>query len=553
MSALKLFVPITKIDVEKRIVYGIATGETPDRSKEICDYASTKPHYEAWSGDISKASGGKSLGNLRAMHGKVAAGKVVAINCNDVEKQIEIAAHVVDDQEWRKVEEGVYTGFSQGGAYAKRWPDETNPEMTRYTAIPSEISLVDIPCLKTATFEVIKADGSTEMRKFVTVEAEPRIPTNAEVLEKAQELAKAAGVDLLDSHVQDARDALTAEFAKSTEKAAGGDQASEAETAALADALAKQQAAAVVPAANAEPAQVWLARDGSQHVEKALAVSHNTALDLKAAADAAAAPILDALGKIGASLGIVKGAVVEMVPMTKSELLVSLRKYDGSPGSNIWDSSSAMDALRSVLSVFMSEMSENEKDPAQLAALTASMDGLKTFITLELAEKPTPSPDDALTRAIECLGLAKRGARTSAKDKEKLQQAHDALTDLGADCSRDNCPDDDADKAHKHGDLAKVAGELAAMTEDRNAQKAALEKVLPCIEKMAADIELLKKLPVPPPRLEGTKAVDKGTDDAFAKDQAPSFEEQLAKMTPEELQLAVIKAAHRNPQKMRIA
>ena len=138
MSALKLFVPITKIDVEKRIVYGIATGETPDRSKEICDYASTKPHYEAWSGDISKASGGKSLGNLRAMHGKVAAGKVVAINCNDVEKQIEIAAHVVDDQEWRKVEEGVYTGFSQGGAYAKRWPDETNPEMTRYTAIPSE-------------------------------------------------------------------------------------------------------------------------------------------------------------------------------------------------------------------------------------------------------------------------------------------------------------------------------------------------------------------------------------------------------------------------------
>jgi hypothetical protein len=36
----------------------------------------------------------------------------------------------------------------------------------RYTAEPLEVSLVDHPCLPEATFAVIKADGSTELRKF---------------------------------------------------------------------------------------------------------------------------------------------------------------------------------------------------------------------------------------------------------------------------------------------------------------------------------------------------------------------------------------------------
>ena len=117
MNTLNLFVPITKIDAAQRLVYGIATAESPDRSGEICDYETTKPYYEKWSGEIEKTSGGKSLGNLRSMHGKVAAGKVTSLAFNDDAKQIEICAKVVDDQEWKKVEEGVYTGFSQGGAY----------------------------------------------------------------------------------------------------------------------------------------------------------------------------------------------------------------------------------------------------------------------------------------------------------------------------------------------------------------------------------------------------------------------------------------------------
>ena len=45
MSALRTFIPITKVDAARRLVYGLATAETEDRAGEICDYASTKPLY----------------------------------------------------------------------------------------------------------------------------------------------------------------------------------------------------------------------------------------------------------------------------------------------------------------------------------------------------------------------------------------------------------------------------------------------------------------------------------------------------------------------------
>ncbi len=166
MDDMNLFVPITKIDASKRLVYGVVTAEMPDVAGEVCDYASTKPLYQKWSGSFADATAGKSFGNLRAMHGAVAAGKLVDIAFNDAQKRIEICGKVVDDAEWRKVEEGVYTGFSQGGRYLKRWPDPEAPALTRYTAEPMEISLVDHPCLPEATFTVVKADGSTELRKF---------------------------------------------------------------------------------------------------------------------------------------------------------------------------------------------------------------------------------------------------------------------------------------------------------------------------------------------------------------------------------------------------
>ena len=164
MSTLDLFLPLAKVDLDRRIVHGIVTAETPDRVGEICDYDSTKPFFEAWSAEAQAASGGKSLGAVRAMHGRIAAGKLTDISFDDEGKRILVAAKIVDDDEWRKVSEGVYTGFSQGGRYVKRWSDPENG-LTRYTAEPSEISLVDLPCLPDATFEVVK-NGVVEKRAF---------------------------------------------------------------------------------------------------------------------------------------------------------------------------------------------------------------------------------------------------------------------------------------------------------------------------------------------------------------------------------------------------
>jgi len=186
MPTLDLFLALAKVDVDKRLIQGIATAEAPDRAGEICDYVSTKPYFEAWSAEALKASGGKSLGAVRAMHGRVAAGKLTDIAFDDEAKRILVSAQIVDDDEWRKVQEGVYTGFSQGGRYVKRWPDPDSG-LTRYTAEPSEISLVDLPCLPGATFEVIK-DGAVEKRAFA-----PR--ADAPQPEPAGEAAELASAD----------------------------------------------------------------------------------------------------------------------------------------------------------------------------------------------------------------------------------------------------------------------------------------------------------------------------------------------------------------------
>lgn len=161
-----LFIPITKIDVAKRLVYGTIAEEVPDKAGEIMDYETAKPMFEAWSAEIAKASNGRSVGNLRAMHGSVAAGKLDQIHFDDDARRIATVAKVVDDAEWKKVLEGVYTGFSMGGRYLRRWPDPEQSDLMRYTPEPMEVSLVDHPCIPSATFEVLKSDGTIELRKF---------------------------------------------------------------------------------------------------------------------------------------------------------------------------------------------------------------------------------------------------------------------------------------------------------------------------------------------------------------------------------------------------
>jgi uncharacterized protein (DUF1330 family) len=141
-----VFFQIKKVDEAKRLVYDRATDESVDKADEMFDYARSKPYFEAWSKEVQKASGGKSLGNVRSMHGKVAAGKLVSIEFDDDAKAIDVDAKIVDDNEWNNVFEGIHTGFSIGGSYVgEKWPDPVNKSAMRYTANPAEISLVDRP------------------------------------------------------------------------------------------------------------------------------------------------------------------------------------------------------------------------------------------------------------------------------------------------------------------------------------------------------------------------------------------------------------------------
>lgn len=191
---MQILARITKVDEATGKVYGRAVQEVPDRSGEIFDYASSKPNFEKWSTDMAKATDGKSVGNVRAMHGKVAAGKLTEITFADAEKAIDVCAEIVDPAEREKCIKGVYTGFSIGGRYVKKWADDEDANLQRYTAEPTEISLVDLPCVPTAQFTVVKSDGSEELRKFETTTEPESLAKWVETLtdEQRDELAKIA-------------------------------------------------------------------------------------------------------------------------------------------------------------------------------------------------------------------------------------------------------------------------------------------------------------------------------------------------------------------------
>lgn len=195
MTKLQKFVQFAKVDAVKREVWGIVTAEYPDKDDEVCDYAKTKPYYEAVIREMGKATDGKNFFPLREMHQLDAVGKCIGFEFRDDSKEIFMGFKVVDDDAWRKVEENVYTGFSQGG---RKVGDDTEDPIfkgcMRYVANPSEASLVDNPCLGVAHFAYIKADGAMEIRKFSKVIPIRSSQAQLEELRQEIELLKASQI-----------------------------------------------------------------------------------------------------------------------------------------------------------------------------------------------------------------------------------------------------------------------------------------------------------------------------------------------------------------------
>jgi len=609
---LRMFIPITKIDAAQRLVYGVATAEAKDRAGEICDYATTKPYYEKWSGDIAKASDGKSLGNVRAMHGKVAAGKVTELTFNDDAKQIEICAKVVDDAEWQKVEEGVYTGFSQGGSYVKRWKDSDG--LQRYTASPSEVSLVDLPCLPESTFQAIKADGAQELRKFVSVIAEP---TSAEIAAKAEEMAKvAADGSAWSSHIEAARVDLM-KLPALPEPAA--------------DEVQKEASKPDTPVEGEEWEQVWKSkRDGATFKTKAELRKHHETLDAAAAEQAVKSPTLDKLGELEAKVGVEKREF--SADERKKDAKSGAAMPDGSfPIENGQDLENAIKAygraknkaaakrhiIRRARALGMTDKLPDGwvgkvEDTADLAKIAQSPDlqkaatlysvsslinllaqldsaeealeggpdpysyydsrGTKVTIPKEITDRfgallvefgdivanvldeilaniREEESSEALQRAALVGDLIKAGARNSKADQASLQKAHDAIVAAGALCGMDL----DASKAAP-AELAKVAGERDTLQSElakTTAQRDALQKTLDGLEPRLDEIlNRVKNIEEQPVGMPGTlRIVEKTEDTAVATDTLGKMLDDPS--AQEALALLAIKLAQRNGQTSR--
>ena len=117
------------------------------------------------------------FGALREMHGLSAAGATLSAEVTD-DGATRIETHVVDPVAVKKVQLGVYKGFSIGGKVLERDPGDRRV-ITRLKL--NEISLVDRPCNPEAVIDVWKA-------------ARADAPTNAEVLAEAEAMALAAGL-----------------------------------------------------------------------------------------------------------------------------------------------------------------------------------------------------------------------------------------------------------------------------------------------------------------------------------------------------------------------
>jgi len=119
------------------------------------------------------------FGALREMHGMSAAGATLSAHVDD-DGVTRIETHVVDPLAVKKVQLGVYKGFSIGGKVLARDPADKKI-ITKLRL--NEISLVDRPCNPEAVVEMWKADHAPDL--------DP--PTNAQVIARAQALAAAAG------------------------------------------------------------------------------------------------------------------------------------------------------------------------------------------------------------------------------------------------------------------------------------------------------------------------------------------------------------------------
>ena len=516
------FFHLTKVDVAKRLVFGTMAEEVADAAGEIMDYETSKPNFEKWSAAFAKATDGVSVGNVREMHQPKAAGRLELMDFDDDGKRITTCAKVIDNDTWKKVLDRVLTGFSIGGRYAKKWKDG---DLTRYTAVPSEVSLVDNPCLPTATFTMVKADGTTEEMGFKKIadredksaadkaqaEEEHGSGPFADEKNKAYPINDAAHVRNAASRWGDPKN--RAKYSAEDQKTIGAKIARAKKKFGIGD---KDAAAKVLASQIDELNDMALFK--------------------------LAAPLEASVGK-WALKGLKKGLYdVAMLANVLSNLdsVARMAEYEAEAEGDGSKIPARLAAVREKLGEVLVDMTEEE-----VSELNPEDEGEDTMDATEKVQK-------AISLLAEVHGAAALGKAVTGKEHQgMIQEIHDHAVAMGAGHAgmHDKELKKDGYGLPETGDKAKSdAGDHRA---DQDADDAKHEKMQKSLETALARIEALEKQPAAPSGAKSavTVALGKG-DDAEAVRAAALAKAQedadMAKLSPEQQAFKLIKLASAN-------
>ncbi len=164
---VRLSMPFSKVDEERRIVSGFATLDNIDKQADI---VTTDASIKAFK---------KFRGNIREMHQPTAVGKMVSFKEDkyfDPESKkfysgVYVSAYISKGAQstWEKVLDGTLSGFSIGGKMNK-WDDGYDAKLDKAVRIIkdydlTELSLVDNPANQFANiFSIEKVDGVDVMK-----------------------------------------------------------------------------------------------------------------------------------------------------------------------------------------------------------------------------------------------------------------------------------------------------------------------------------------------------------------------------------------------------
>jgi hypothetical protein len=169
---LRLSMPFSKVDKERRTVSGFATLDNVDKQDDI---VTTEASLKAFK---------KFRGNIREMHQPSAVGKMVSFkedkyydeNSEKMYNGVVVSAYISKGAQdaWEKVLDGTYTGFSIGGKM-NEWDDAYNEKVDKTIRVIKdydlvELSLVDSPANQFANIiSVEKVDGVNVVKGADTV------------------------------------------------------------------------------------------------------------------------------------------------------------------------------------------------------------------------------------------------------------------------------------------------------------------------------------------------------------------------------------------------